>query len=69
MFIGSEYAGVFDGNYEQFVYLVRCLLALNMRKLVTYFNRVRTAGNPSDIQTGGSFAINVWSVLDSLYAL
>jgi len=39
-------------KYKQFVNLIRCLLALNMRKLVTYFKRARTAGNPSDIQTG-----------------
>jgi hypothetical protein len=48
----TNYIIVFDGNYKQFFYLVKCLLALDMHKLVTYFNRVRTAGNPFNIQTG-----------------
>jgi hypothetical protein len=48
----TKYIIVFDSNYKQSVYLVRCLLALNMCKIVTYFKIARTAGKPSDIQTG-----------------
>jgi hypothetical protein len=47
----TKYIIVFYGKYKQFVYLVSYLLILNRRKLVTYFKRVRTTGNPSDIQT------------------